>query len=80
MIGTVTGNYGTHFGLLDYTRLFGTPEFVRRFAGKIEMGKPGRTDPGNGVITSDRVAMREVPGVVLLDSSTKISNIADFTT
>src|SRR5262249_2507348 len=24
------------------------PDFVRRFAGKIETGKPGRTDPGIG--------------------------------
>jgi phospholipase C len=30
--------------------LEGTPEFVRRFAGKIETGKPGRTDPGIGPI------------------------------
>jgi len=25
-----------------------TPNFVRRFAGKIETGKPGHTDPGIG--------------------------------
>jgi phospholipase C len=28
--------------------LKGTSNFVRRFAGKIETGKPGRTDPGIG--------------------------------
>jgi phospholipase C len=28
--------------------LTGAPEFVRRFAGKVETGKPGRTDPGIG--------------------------------
>ena len=28
--------------------LAGTPDFVRRFAGKVETGKPGRTDPGIG--------------------------------
>jgi len=28
--------------------LAGAPDFVRRFAGKVETGKPGRTDPGIG--------------------------------
>jgi phospholipase C len=28
--------------------LKGTPNFIRRFAGKVETGKPGRTDPGIG--------------------------------
>jgi phospholipase C len=26
----------------------GAPHFVRRFAGKVETGKAGRTDPGIG--------------------------------
>jgi phospholipase C len=30
--------------------LAGAPEFARRFAGKIETGKPGRTDPGIGLM------------------------------
>jgi phospholipase C len=30
--------------------LVGVPKFVRRFAGKVETGKPGRTDPGIGAM------------------------------
>ena len=30
--------------------LAGAPDFVRRFAGKVETGRPGRTDPGIGAM------------------------------